>query len=380
MSIKARIMEAMLSTPTAAERAPRIFNHDILSCTAEGVVGNHLYSGRILGATEPGDLILLNPELRSQWPAISAHYRRIGLSHTRDVIWDTDPKRLTDYPDHHLSVFFFGPAEHEARPDHDWYGMVETINSKNAFMDAAARLGVPVPSTIPFAAVSEIGEPDIAAAPYPCYLKAAVSVAGVGIHRCATPSDLRAAMSTFEPSTPVQIQQEVVTQTFLNLQYRVERGKLERHAATVQVLDGYVHQGNRHPSDHAPWDLVDPIARWLHAEGIKGVFAFDVAVVDRPGGGCEYLAIECNPRFNGASYPTAVAHKLGVEHWLARAFKTRHRDLAQVDLGGIEYDPGTREGVILINWGPILVGKLLLLLAGDIPKQQELVEALSERL
>jgi hypothetical protein len=121
------------------------------------------------------------------------------------------------------------------------------------------------------------------------------------------------------------------------------------------------------------------MARWLADEGMRGVFAFDVAVVD-DGGAERYLAIECNPRYNGASYPTAAAKKLGIEQWLARTFKTRHRDLAALDLAGIEYDPATGEGVVLINWGPILVGKLLVLLAGDPPTQERLAAAYDERL
>jgi len=34
------------------------------------------------------------------------------------------------------------------------------------------------------------------------------------------------------------------------------------------------------------------------------------------------------------------------------------------DLTGLEYDPATGRGVVLANWGPILVGKLLILQAG----------------
>jgi len=60
------------------------------------------------------------------------------------------------------------------------------------------------------------------------------------------------------------------------------------------------------------------MAEWLYREGMKGTFAFDVAVT-RKGVGTDYLAIECNPRFNGASYPTVIAHKLGLESWVARA-------------------------------------------------------------
>jgi hypothetical protein len=121
------------------------------------------------------------------------------------------------------------------------------------------------------------------------------------------------------------------------------------------------------------------MAAWLHDEGMRGVFAFDVAVVDGAAG-TEYLAIECNPRYNGASYPTGIAHKLDIEQWLARAFPTRHRALADIDLGGIEYDPATGEGVIMVNWGPVLVGKLLVLIAGEPDIQTALCAALGERL
>lgn len=65
--------------------------------------------------------------------------------------------------------------------------------------------------------------------------------------------------------------------------------------------------------------------------GMQGVFAFDIAVIDRPNG-VEYLAIECNPRFNGASYPTAIAHKFGITHWMSRLFYTDHRSLRDLNL------------------------------------------------
>ena len=78
--------------------------------------------------------------------------------------------------------------------------------------------------------------------------------------------------------------------------------------------------------------------------------------------------------------PTAIASKLGIERWLARTFKTDHRSLADFDLRGLEYDPRRGEGVILVNWGPILVGKLLFLLAGSNSVQERLAEELEARL
>ncbi len=366
---------------------PQIFNHDIMGCTAEGVTGNYLYSGRALGLSEPGDVVQLHPDLEPEWDAVSAHYRRVGLSHSTNILWDVSHPRLADYPEHAVSVFFFGPDEHAVRPDQRWLDTVAAINSKNTFMEVAHQLEVPVPLTIPFASVDEIGEADIGAAPYPCYLKAAVSVSGVGIHRCQDAAALRVAKGQFAPDTPVQIQQEVVTDVFLNLQYRCDADGVCRHAATEQVLEGCVHQGNRYPARQTPWDSVEPMAHWLRDQGMRGVFAFDVAILgDKPGDkgdgddAPEFLAIECNPRYNGASYPTGIAQKLGINHWLAKAYHTRHRTLQALDLQGLEYDPASGSGIILVNWGPILVGKVLVLLAGDEATQVQLEQALLSRL
>jgi len=357
----------------------RIVNHDIMGCTAEGVVGNQLYSGRALGLTEPGDLLQLHPELKPQWPYIRDHYRRVGISHTEQIIWDVDQGVLARHPEREVSVFYFGASEHRGRPDAAWFRTVDFINSKNNFMSVAQRLGVPVPKTLCFAQASDISDRQIATFPYPCYLKAAVSIAGIGIFRCGDAVELRAAIGRCEPRAPVQLQQEITSNSFLNLQYQVTADGPERLAATEQILDGCVHQGNRFPVPHAPWECVEPMAEWLHREGMKGTFAFDVAVVPKSSS-TDYLAIECNPRFNGASYPTAVAHKLGLESWLARVFPTRHRSLAFLQLTDIEYNPDRGEGVVLVNWGPILVGKVLCLIAGSEATQQRLIRELKRRL
>jgi hypothetical protein len=246
-------------------------------------------------------------------------------------------------------------------------------------MASAEELGVPVPTTRCYADVTEIDETEIRKLDFPCYLKAAVSVSGVGIYRCANRSELRSALGCFGAGVPVQVQAEVSTDCFLNLQYEVDSEGLSRLAATEQVLEGPAHQGNRFPARAEPWDCVEPMARWLYQQGMQGVFAFDVAVVEQ-NGGTDYLAIECNPRFNGASYPTAVARKLGIGHWLARVFKTECRTLADIDLTGLEYDSATGQGIVLVNWGPVLVGKLLVLLAGNPEAQSSLALELNARL
>ncbi|MBE9168082.1 ATP-grasp domain-containing protein [Pleurocapsales cyanobacterium LEGE 06147] len=364
----------------------RIFNHDIMHCTHDAVVGNYLYCGRVLGMTEPEDLIQLHPDLQPEWKAIAAHYEHIGLSHSQNPIWDVSFTRLRDYPDYEVSVFIFGDAVHQASSDdydwfrsrnRDWEDVVEFINSKNNFIRLANELGVSVPKTLCLNNKNELK--DYCQIPYPCYLKPAVSVDGVGISRCENEQQLMEALETMDDNLPLQFQEEVFTSQFLNLQYFVTEKGAELLAATEQILNGYAHMGNRYPTVHQPWALVQPMADWMAQKGMRDIFAFDVAVVE---GESEprYLAIECNPRFNGASYPTGIAKKLKIDSWASETFLTKYRSLDDLDLKDIEFNPVTGTGVILVNWGCILVGKLGVLLAGSLEQQQELKELLKQRL
>jgi hypothetical protein len=178
---------------------------------------------------------------------------------------------------------------------------------------------------------------------------------------------------------PVQVQEEIKTDLFLNMQYRVIDNRLVRLAASEQILDGCAHQGNRFPSNYEPWEAIEPMARWLKDRGMKGIFAFDVAVLETPHG-MRFPAIECNPRFNGASYPTVIAQKLDIPEWTARTFKTSHRKLSDLDLSDIEFDTKTGEGLVVVNWGTMLEGKLVLLLAGSSEYQDALLNELEYRL
>jgi hypothetical protein len=356
-----------------------IVNHDIMRCTAEGVVGNHLYSGRALGLTEPDDYIQLNPQLKPLWRDITRHYRRIGLSHSENVIWDVDICELALHKGFTPSVFYFGPQEASVWNDPEWVNAVEFINSKNNFMTLAEELGIDVPQTRCYNNVDEISEYEIVSLNMPCYLKAAVSVSGVGIYRCANREELRDAMQNFATDVPVQVQEEIKTDLFLNIQYRVIDDHLVRLAVSEQILEGCAHQGNRFPSNYEPWEAIEPMALWLKERGIKGIFAFDVAVVETADG-LRFPAIECNPRFNGASYPTVIAQKLDIPVWTARTLATKHRKLSDIDLSDIEFDSKSGEGLVIVNWGTLLEGKLVVLLAGSPEYQDALLNELQYRL
>jgi len=158
------------------------------------------------------------------------------------------------------------------------------------------------------------------------------------------------------------------------MQYRVVDGRLIRLAASEQILENCAHQGNRFPSSHEPWAAIEPMALWLRERGMKGIFAFDLAVEETPDG-VRYCAVECNPRFNCASYPTVIAQKLDIPEWSALTFRTRHRQLS-----GLEFDMKTGEGLVIVNWGTILKGNLVLLLAGSPEYQKALMEEVRYRL
>ncbi|MEM1238764.1 MAG: ATP-grasp domain-containing protein [Cyanobacteria bacterium P01_H01_bin.26] len=352
----------------------KIFNHDIMMSTLDKSGGIHLFSGRALGLSTPGDRVQLHPDLRQDWPAIQAHYARIGLEYSQDIIWNVDFEELAQYASDQVSVYFFGHGfEHEHRCaqrlqqlDGDWYKTVRYINSKNNFMELAQQLGVAVPFTQCFSDRTALG--NLEAFPYPCYVKLAVSDHGVGIVRCENSADLLTAVEQFPKDKPFQVQAEIQASVFLNLQYCVTNQGLERSLASEQILDGCVHGGNRYPTSHQPWHVVEPMAQWMYGQGMKGTFGFDVAVVETADGP-SYFAIECNPRFNGSSYPTEIARLLGVDTWCSETLHTDCRHISELNLAGLEFDPATKTGVVLINWGTIQAGALTVLLAGTVEQQ-----------
>lgn len=363
----------------------RIFNHDITLSTHDHSLGTNLFSGRVLALTEPKDKIQMMPELRSEWEFIVEHYAQVGVSHSHDVIWSCSLDEINRYGEYEPSFYFFGDAvnsHHQYRQffaqlNSQWCNVVEFINSKNNFIQLAESLGVPVPKTLRF--------PNIEAAraatviPLPCYVKPAVSDHGAGIMRCANKSDLERALVQLAPNEAFQIQAEVQASAFLNLQYQVTAEGVKPLLVSEQILEGCVHQGNRYPSKHQPWTIVEPLAQWLGENGMQGIFAVDVAVVPTADG-VQYLAIECNPRFNGSSYPTLVAHEMEIPCWSSATYKTSLRSLQKVDLTDIAFNPGTGSGIILINWGTIKVGEISVLLAGSTVEQFALDQELRARL
>ena len=363
----------------AAPTTKCIVNHDLSDCTDENelarVLGVYRYPGRVLATTNPGDIVQFHPDLKSGWDWITCHYKNCGIAHATEVIWDDDMAIMSQFPEFEPSVFFFGESAHASRPDEKWYRVVREMNCKNRFLRFAKEMGAPVPRTLFFSKKSDFNGvyDDI---DFPVFLKVSRSVSGMGVIRCLDKTELEAQIAEIDKDVSFQIQEDLGDAIFINTQYRVVSGKLERLVITDQVLKGCQHDGNKFPSKFDVWDVTDPLAAKMHTRGMKGYFAFDVAICGFNGSTKAYV-IECNPRYNGSSYPTNIAIKLGVGEWSAKNISTGNiKTFNDIDLGDIEYDPTTKVGVVVFNWGCIVDGKIGVFFAGNEKQQKQLEERL----
>lgn len=337
-----------------------------------------LYSARVLASTQPSDVVVLPPGTQHHYPWIVSHYEAIGLPVARTVVFGGH-QAVRRYPDRDFSVFFFGQAEHDVRPNQRWYETARRLNSKNGFVQISEQLGVKVPMTICVDVVEEAHGLADTGLIFPVFVKLAVSASGFGVWRCDNVDEFRQLVSTL--SAPFQIQAALPEGTeFLNVQYRVsDTGSLVRGAVTAQVLKGNTHAGNRFPTTHDEqrvYAATDVLAQWAANAGIQGVFAFDVAAT--PDG--EFLPIECNPRWNGATYYSHVAEKLLVSNWQALNVTFRACSFDGLELpADLAFNTISGEGVVVVNWGCVGDGKLGILVAGDPAKQAWLIEQFERR-
>jgi hypothetical protein len=111
--------------------------------------------------------------------------------------------------------------------------------------------------------------------------------------------------------------------------------------------------------------------------GMKDYFAFDVLVSEKDGH-LRYYFLECNPRYNGASYPSNVCERLGIKSWMHVNIKTGKDHFSGYDFSDLTYSKEKGEGVIVVNWGAINGYKLgVLFVANTVERQIELKDAFS---
>ena len=345
----------------AAPQVASIVNHDLHGCSQEEelakLLGVWLYPGRVLGSTRKEDIVQFHPDLKSGWDWITRHYRRIGLEHSENVIWDDSYKVAKDFPSYKLSPFFFGEMANEVRPDRERLEVVKAMNKKNEFIALAQSLGVPMPRTWLFESKNQVQ--DCKDFPFPCVLKISESVSGLGVVKCDSPESLEVELSGLAEGIAFQIQEYLENAVFPSVQYGIS-GNLLQIAETVNILEGAIHAGNwgGKPMVYRPSTITWPLALALWQMGMKGWFSFDTAYWQG-----KYYALECNPRYTGAAYPYNVAAKLGARFWIHKNYRASQKSLEDLNLGELEFGAGSRkksdnghEGWVLVNWGPLAVG------------------------
>lgn len=346
----------------AAPAPASIINHDLRGCSREEelakLLGVWLYPGRVLGSTRKEDIVQFHPDLKSGWNWITWHYERIGLEHSRNVIWDDSYEVVQDFPGYKLSTFFFGEMASRVRPDPVRLEITKAMNQKNKFIALAQSLGVPTPKTWLFNCKSEVQ--DLKDFSYPCVLKISESVSGLGVVKCETEENLEAELNALAFRVPFQIQEYLAGAVFPSVQYGISE-KLIFIIETANILEGVVHAGNwgGEPMPYRPSTITWPLARALWQLGMKGWFSFDTAYWQG-----KYYVLECNPRYTGAAYPYNVATKLGARFWIHKNCSSSCKSLEELDLGELEFGATnhkkssiSREGWILVNWGPLAAGE-----------------------
>jgi len=205
----------------------KIYNHDFSTggiwqeddrSISEKLGFGH-YPGRVLGLTRDGDILQLPPDLKKHWDWIKQHYYRCGISHTKEVIWDDDYAVMRDYPNHGMSVFFFGEKAHQARPDIERYNIVKKMNAKNMFIDFCEKEASPTLLTWCFACKTDFEKPQ--RFPFPVYLKISESLSGLGVVLCDDHYALKRQVELLDKECAFQVQKKEKFCKFLNLQYKV---------------------------------------------------------------------------------------------------------------------------------------------------------------
>ncbi len=360
----------------------QIYFHDVTSsyppAELKDLPGVPTYSARVLASTTTDDVVVLPHETRDHLAWILDHYSNIGLQCAHEVVFG-GYEVISQYPKHELNVSFFGDKAHEARPNLKRLAATRDMNSKINFINTCKGLGVSVPKTQCFTGQQDYRYADLRFEKPPVFVKKAVSASGFGVFRCDNFAVMRSVISGLD--VPFQIQEALPAGTeFLNVQYEVDAsGELHRGPITHQILEGNTHSGNYFPIKFDPetiYQVTDNLGVWMATIGLRGIFAFDVAVT--PTG--EVLPIECNPRCNGATYYSSVAKRFGVEAWESRNIDFPKQTFEGFSLGELAFNRKSNEGIIIVNWGCVGDGKVGVFVAGSPQVRQNYLVELKHRL
>lgn len=327
-----------------------------------------LHSMRALPCTEKEDVIQLDRRLENSYPYMLEHFQEAGLDPTEEVIWDTSVDVAHDFPSHEVSSYSFNDLRNKVAPSQARLETATLCNNKNRFLQFCQENGYPLPVTI---FVDEKTPLDTTQLKFPAYVKAARGSSGTNIYRVQDMEELQTSIQ--KVGKEYQIQEEVSeVVSFLNVQYKALGNIATHFATTEQVLSGFSHQGNRFPTEYESRHITDRLAGELASMGLEDMFAFDVAVTPD-----DMKIIECNARWNGSTYPTIVARKLGIEEWRTLTLPSTLEYISKLEISKLAYSRARRYGAILLNSSFLRTErKVSAMLAGSEELQQEIEEEL----
>ena len=337
-----------------------------------------MFASRALCVTSTDDVIQLPSELQKHWKYIKEHYQRVGLECCEEVIWDLNLDRIKNYPKAELSPFFFGVRENIFRPDERRFLITKYLNSKNNFIKLAQKENINTPVTIAFNSIDDLKKYKLPL-DFPLYFKPEVSLSGLGICRCESISELEKHTSKIKEKFAFQLQKEINSTCFLNFQFEEIDGKAHRLLISQQVIEDNSHLGNFYPIKYGNSDFLDNFAQSMVDQGMRGIFAFDVAVIENDHK-TSFFAIECNPRFNAATYPAIVSKKLNITQWMTLTLSASFDSYDDLLLQDIEFRTDSNCGIIIINWGSIEHGKIMFMIAGNPQEQKKFLAELKNRI
>ena len=359
------------------ERVRTVFNHDTAHAYPELTTARvEFQSGRALIRTAPGDVIQLHPGLAPEFDAIVDHYRSLGIACADEIIWDTSPEVISEFPDAEWSIYIFARAHHGLRPNDVRLAATEMFDRKNEFVPWCESLGFPVPETLPF---DRGGTPNLDGLEYPLYVKASWATGGLGVVECGDRAEVASAVAAMD--TDYQLQRRVPADRWVNVLYEAKGGTAQHLVTTEQRIDRSTWVGSRYPSEYDPRRVTDPAAAAMALRGIEGPFGIDVGVIES-GDDIDFVIIEANPRLNASTYFWWTAERVGAAQWMGAKIPSRHRRLEPL-LAAIEdliYVPQSGTGVIIGQWNTLSDGKVGVLFAGTEAQQDGLYAEVARRL
>lgn len=324
-------------------------------------------SGRALCLSFPLDHVRLEYGLEGPLAWVIGHYSRVGLPVAKNNIvlsngpfdWDLRPRcQWTD-------VFCVGD---ENCSDLSLVETVKGLNNKNEFIKLCRKEGWPIPDTWTSEDEWEYRWSLPPRLQFPVVVKAAVSAGGKDVFVCRNDEELQRSISILTASQrQFQVQEFLAGADFYSIQCRKSVAQVPKLEVTKQIMFGnsYVGTSSEVPDEVTSQllSLTQPFfscLEYITESGVE-VFGLDFAVT-KDG---RMLLIECNPRYTAAIYPAVVAERLGHTVWEYRYFEVGHNDLSKVLPPGLEYNPTTKKGAVIVDWGSILRGEVGILFLGS---------------